>query len=175
LERSSDGPKLWAETHRQQKRNKRKQIRMPNPGDIVLQKDSPEKHPVDLIISFKSPHYAHCGVWVAPGRMIAASLAVGGVNYQSCSESDDCIVLVPDSFYSQPRAVVAKWADDQLFKPYDVAAWWFALVNHKLPISDDRFDCSNFLGMLFNLYTTVPIPFLRGTLPDDIARFLKVL
>jgi hypothetical protein len=146
---------------------------VPVPGDIVLQRVSPEKHPVDLIIALKSPHYAHCGVWIAPGRMIAASLAIGGVNLQSCSESDDEIVSLPDTFYKAPRKEIVRWAVSQLFKPYDIAAWWWSLIGRKEPIRTDRYDCSNFIGALFNKFCRPTHLFMRGTTPDDIASFIK--
>lgn len=148
------------------------------PGDIVLQRDAPEMHPIDYVIRLKSPNFSHCGIVVdnigGVPVMIAASLGFGGVDFQSVRDIGALDLSCEFSWKNFGR--VKKWLVSKIGCKYDLGAYWEALTGYEESIPGDKFICSNFVGEALNRFGGYRKPVAyRGSTPDDIARVLGVL
>lgn len=138
-------------------------------GDVILQPDS-FNDLFDIAIWIRSPRFAHCGIYVGGGKMIAADLGRGRVCLEDAGATGSVAVTIDwiDNF----GTTVSPWLRSQIGKKYDPWAWIRILLGLKSQCPGDRFTCSSLVGAALQHFAMAHCH--RETTPDDIARILNV-
>lgn len=139
-------------------------------GDIILQPDS-WNDITDVLIWLRSPRFAHCGIYVGDGKMIAADFLQGGVTVQDAGAAGSIAASCDWTKAPDVRTVI-KWAELQLGKRYDLIAWARILLCLHSQLPGDRYTCSSLVGAALYFFNGQRC--YRETTPDEIARLLGV-
>ncbi len=137
------------------------------PGDVVFQ---PKKGWSDIfadIIAIGSSRYAHCGIYVGQGKMIAAELG-SGVILQDAGAVDN--IAIPCRWGDWNASLA--FAQKRLGSAYDWWAWWLAVSGSTEKLVTTRFTCSSLIAAVINSDTASPEINRRGVTPDQLYDYI---
>lgn len=122
----------------------------------------------------KVPHFTHCGIYDADGKMFTAD---GKVEMQDAGALGNIAVPFAWTNWDVTRA----WLQSQLGKPYDDLGWLLCAVEpltrwfYRPPIPDTTYLCSTLVASALVRNDGARFASLnrRTTTPDDIARAIQ--